>query len=344
MWYRPPKRYSKNRLPASRIVGGVLLLFAMTVGVLGYLNQHKGLYLGNMLGQFLTDYYTNISTELVSIAITVLVLDTLNERRADQQLLEQLLLELGGQDNGMALRALRELKARDWIKKETLQGIDLHEAKLEEADFSYLSLQQANLSYAKLQRANLTEANMEEADIEGADLEDATLGWTNLRGIKLMRGANFSNAGIAGVMLENSCLGKSDFINSYMHLAQLQNADLSNCNLSGADLLEANLEGADLSGANLKGAKNLTLEQLAQVSSLINAIMPNGKRYDGRFNFKADIEWWDDFWKADTNNPKDMAKVYGVSVKQWLDGQTWAKKNLPKLKQKITKQNKKSSS
>jgi uncharacterized protein YjbI with pentapeptide repeats len=317
----------------------VLLLTSIVVGVVGYLHQHDYLYLGKILGQILTDYYANVSTELASIAITVLVIDILNERRGDQQLLEQLLLDLGGLDNGMALRALRELKARNWITKETLQRQDFHEADLQRADFSYLSLQGVNLSYANMQYANLAEANLEGADLEGADLEHAHLPWTILRNIKLMRGANFSNAGLTGVVLENSRLGKSEFINTTMHLAQLQNADLSNCNLAGADLKEASLQGADLSGANLKGVKNLTLEQLFQVKSLIHATMPNGKLYDGRFNFKADIEWWDDFWKADPNNPKDMAKVYGISVKQWLAGQTWAKKNLPKLKQKISKMN-----
>jgi len=60
--------------------------------------------------------------------------------------------------------------------------------------------------------------------------------------------------------------------------ADLSGADLSGADLSGADLSFANLNGVDLSGANLRGAK-VTIEQLAEASSLKDATMPDGTTY-----------------------------------------------------------------
>ncbi|MBE0691283.1 MAG: hypothetical protein IH587_14280, partial [Anaerolineae bacterium] len=59
-------------------VAWVLLILAVVSGVIGYASQHPGSF---DLGEFLHDFYANISTEFASIAITVLIIDGLNGRR-----------------------------------------------------------------------------------------------------------------------------------------------------------------------------------------------------------------------------------------------------------------------
>lgn len=98
-----------------RSLGIVALLLGILIAIVGYLNQHNGFYLGEFLGQVIQDFYTNVSTDLASIALTVLVIDYLNERRAQQQLKAQLIREMGGSDMGIALRAVSELDAKGWV-------------------------------------------------------------------------------------------------------------------------------------------------------------------------------------------------------------------------------------
>ena len=57
----------------------------------------------------------------------------------------------------------------------------------------------------------------------------------------------------------------------------LSGALLSFATLSFADLSGANLSGANLNGANLNGA-TVTIEQLATVTSLVGATLPDGTK------------------------------------------------------------------
>ncbi len=111
------------------------------------------------------------------------------------------------------------------------------------------------LAGAYLQHTHLQGADLFKANLQGADLRGAKLQWADLS------------------------------------MAELQNAKLNRANLYQADLSEANLLGADLFKANLQGARNLAEDQLAQVSRLRGATMPDGSPYDGRFNLPGDHEF-----------------------------------------------------
>ncbi len=50
--------------------------------------------------------YSNFGIELVSIALTVLVIDRLNQRRANRERLQELITQMRSKDNGF-LRSLR---------------------------------------------------------------------------------------------------------------------------------------------------------------------------------------------------------------------------------------------
>jgi len=108
-----------------------------------------------------------------------------------------------------------------------------------------------------------------------------------------------------------------------------QNANLYKANLNGSDLRNAKMQGADFVEANLKGTQ-VTDEQLATSYIMHGATMPDGKRYDGRYNLPGDFDY------ARRNNVNlqsqaEMAEWFGVSLVDYMKGQEWARDYLPKM-------------
>ena len=66
----------------------------------------------------INEFYANVSSELFSISITILLIDYLYEKKATQNTKHRLLRELGSEDRGFTSRALKELKElgalQDW--------------------------------------------------------------------------------------------------------------------------------------------------------------------------------------------------------------------------------------
>jgi len=205
-------------------VGLLLLTLAVISGVGGYLYQHPD---GFDLGAFVSDFYANVSTELTSIAITVLIIDALNRRRdriqGEREQRAQLIRELGSGVNEVAKHAAEELRARGWLTDGSLQEADLRVANLEAAKLWKADLQGANLQWAKLKYVNLNGAILVGANLKQANLQAAKLGGADLRG-------------------------------SILFEARLYRANFTRALLRDADLRGAHLEGARLDGADLRGA------------------------------------------------------------------------------------------
>lgn len=126
--------------------------------------------------------------------------------------------------------------------------------------------------------------------------------------------------------LEKGILAGKELRGSNWQSANLYKADLSNC-----DLTNAVLKNADFVYANLRDAK-ISEKQLMQTETMYGAIMPDGKKYDGRYNLSGDFA----FAKRsniDMGSPEDMALWYGVSIETYLQGQQWARNNLPAYQQ-----------
>ncbi|UCC53038.1 MAG: pentapeptide repeat-containing protein [Anaerolineaceae bacterium] len=241
----------------TRTVGLILLTLGLFFGISGYFDQHPGSF---NFGEFVADFYANASAELLSIAITVLIIDRLNRRRderqralrdeermlqrkvRDEQKSEEeqadhkarLIREMGGRDRGLAYRAVRELEAYDWLTDGSLRGADLREA------------------------------NLVDCRLVGVQMPDANLRQANLRGVNLM-GANLS-----GVDLSEANLVR----------ANLRETNLAKATLSGQGRLSSTkLAFADLSGANLTDAV-VSDGQLRLVKLMPGTIMPDGRRYE----------------------------------------------------------------
>ncbi len=94
-----------------RLVGVVLLVLALLVGGIGFFTQHPRAEPSD----FIADFYANLSSEFAGIALTILIIDYLNERRDDQRRRAQLIREMGSSNNAIALRAVAELRAEKWL-------------------------------------------------------------------------------------------------------------------------------------------------------------------------------------------------------------------------------------
>jgi hypothetical protein len=153
-----------------RRVAVLFLLAAILLVILGYLNR-KGQIIGFVPDWFISDFYANISTDLLSIAITVLIIDVLNQQRLEEQEKSSILLQLGSRNNSTALDALQIIRTRGWHADGSMKGINLYRANLEKA-----FLNNTNLAGANFEQANLKQAYLSYLDLTGAkNLERAQL-------------------------------------------------------------------------------------------------------------------------------------------------------------------------
>lgn len=131
------------------------------------------------------DHYANLAWTLIGTAVAVLVIDRANEQRTEEQQKAQLIRDMGHpSDNGIALRAARELKARQWLADGSLRGAHLWGANLEDADLFKADLRDSELSFTNLRGAVLSYAQLQGAYISQAIFFEAYLPEANLQGIK----------------------------------------------------------------------------------------------------------------------------------------------------------------
>ena len=96
-------------------------VLALIIFIVGYFDQYTIL----SIRQIFEDFYANVSSELISIVITVLVLEGFYERRQNAQELTRLKALLGSNENVVTKIAIAELKAKGWLEDGSLQGANL---------------------------------------------------------------------------------------------------------------------------------------------------------------------------------------------------------------------------
>jgi len=193
----------------------------------------------------------------------------------------------------------------------TLDGLNLANRNLADADFSGASLMNATLFGSNLARANLYCA-----DLRGCNLRCANLMRADLRGASF-KGASLSNAMLdnadmrAATMMfirpdgvsmidrnkasydNNSAVGV-DFSNCSMKNVSLGNAKLNGANFSGAILHGANFKGAQLPNVNLEGAvlTGISLKDLVVPAAALKGCITDASQESvARANvLKQDIE------------------------------------------------------
>lgn len=275
-----------------RLVGMATGLFGVAVSLFGHF------YRAGFASGAVQAFYANISTECISIAVTVVIIDWLYERRDTLREKERLVREMRNRDNGLAIHAVEELRANDWLDGGLLVGKHLWDANLEGANLVGVNMYRVYLNRANLQGANLDKADLEAARLDKANLRGAHLDWANLERADL----------------RDTCL---------------QAAHLIKANFCDADLQGADLQGADLEGASLQGA-HVHDGQLVKASRMRGVTMPDGSRYNGRFNLQGDLKTAYRE-QVDVTDPVAMAAFLGVALEDYEGGQSWAQKNLSLL-------------
>ena len=89
---------------------------------------------------------------------------------------------------------------------QALEGINLADSDLREADFSHANMYwacafRANFEGATLQRAELGGANLKEANFRGADLRGTYISFDNLLGSPSVEGADLTDTFLEGAVL-----------------------------------------------------------------------------------------------------------------------------------------------
>jgi hypothetical protein len=193
-----------NVLTVERL--GILLAFiGIAVMLIGHINQYGTLDVQRLFA----DMYANVGAELLSIALTVLLIDKLVERRDKHQQKERLIREMGSRDSGTALSAVDELRARGWLTDGSLIRADLKYANLADANLADAVMPGAYLTFAVLKAADLRNANLRGAILRAADLREALLLNTDLTDTKILD-ANLQNAKMQGAILAGAHIAGSD--------------------------------------------------------------------------------------------------------------------------------------
>jgi hypothetical protein len=290
--------FARNtRRMSVRFVAVILGFAGIAIGI------GKGLIEGGNLGSSISGFFLNIGNDLFGIAVTVLIIDLLNEKNEEIYQKEKLIRELSSKDNGIAIRALVDLEARGWLRDGTLVN-----AILIEANLIGISLSKANLAHVSLERAILKDASLSNTDLRNANLIDV----------------NMQNGFLQEIDLENANLWKGNLSSSIFEKVNFRDATLWQTNFQGSFLNDCNFESADMRSVNLKDATINDIACFKQAARLCGATMPDGQRYNGSYNLNGDIE---DAKKRDhdINDPDAMSLFFGVSLDEYAIGQNLKK-------------------
>jgi len=250
------KRIHINHIAYFLMIGGLIIIF------LGFPHVHwetdfaPFAFVNDFLSdpelrrKFVEEMYANGGAELLSISITVLLVDSLNKWRSEQQRKEELIVQLASNELIIAKQAALMLSHKGWhsdgslVKTKlygcNLQGTDLRRAVLTGANMNFSNLQKAIFFRSSLRFVLLINADLTLADFSGADLSFVKAYDANLAGIKLQ------NAKLDSIELMRANLIGANLIGASLKSAKLNNVDLRNAILEDADLTNATLWGATL--------------------------------------------------------------------------------------------------
>ena len=210
----------------AKLFAYISLSVGLLIAFIGH--DYNGIY-----QSYVQDFYANGVSELISIAITILVIDRLNDYRLKAQEKEKLILQLSSTDIGFATEASRLLNLHGWLTDGSVRGAYLHgtnlsRAMLDNADFQECNLIQSKFKFAYLNKANFTKANLQASDLSECHLLEANL-----------TDAILANANLNRTLLIGAKLWGADFSKANLRAAHLFCADLTGAILWAADLTDA---------------------------------------------------------------------------------------------------------
>ena len=136
------------------------------------------------------DYVLSCTTNLISILITVFVINLLAERRERERYKKQLIQQMGSRSNDFALSAAEILRRNPEWKDGSFSRHVFEQSRLQKAD----------LRFANFRNSHFIRCDLFGADFTGADLRGAFLYHSNLQG------ATFEATGIKAHFDETTML------------------------------------------------------------------------------------------------------------------------------------------
>lgn len=180
-----------------QLLGGLLVLLL-------------GIWIGSQRYSADTGFETNLYTELLSIGVTILVLNWFADRRARNQRKQELLLQLSSPSNDFALEASRQLDQLGWLEDGTLSGTEFSGGNLKGAKFLAADLsrtwwigahfEKASLSETKFNEASFTFCFFNDTDCWRVDFENAVIASC------VFRGANLIDANMCGARFDEGTI------------------------------------------------------------------------------------------------------------------------------------------
>lgn len=170
--------YAKYKSFFQYLGAGTIVLILVLIGAVLFADIEPRI---NQIIAGLSGYLTNVYTEILSVVVTILILDRRAQHREEQRRIternQRLIREIGSRDNATALKALREARGLDLLRGDDglLRYTDLRRADLSRADLRDINLCEVNLRRADLSRANLSASDLSNADLRYADLSGAEL-------------------------------------------------------------------------------------------------------------------------------------------------------------------------
>lgn len=160
----------KSGMSNPRTIGLFLALAALLFMVVGGLTDAAVTDVATLFQAL----WANAGAELASIALTVLIIDDLNEQRSARQEKETLIAQLHSKDQSVTQNAISVLWLRGWLQDGSVRKANLKRANLENGDLGECDLRGAQLNRANLRHARLW-ADLRGASLLGADLTAALL-------------------------------------------------------------------------------------------------------------------------------------------------------------------------
>lgn len=135
-----------------------------------------------------------------------------------------------------------------------LDGVDLKNVYMPQAQCSETSFEQTEFAGADLSGANFVDTNFTNAKLQKAQLTLAAFVRANLSGANL-EGAVLDKARLVKCDVTGALLKDIHAKRSVWHLSNLTNSDFTAAVLDGSDMIGANLQGADFRQASMVGVK-----------------------------------------------------------------------------------------
>jgi len=244
----------------------------------------------NIWVKLVKDFYPNVVTDLLSIGLGIKVLDKLYQKRNNESEKRNLVSQLGSSFNLFALDAARILRHKEWHNN--LESTSFYRANLKNAELYDFNLKKANLTYANLKNANLNGTILDGADITETILEKAQFCRASLKNVIIRSGEETLRSGVEIFILKD------------------------------AEFIETDLTGATFLGIFDGIMTESYHPHLMAASRLQRSTMPNGRRYNGCYNLRGDLETAIAY-RYDLSNPFAIAEFYDVSVDEYMQGQLW---------------------